>query len=74
MASQLTGFYIRVTLAFNGLMILTIIRKMLQKPWPRTINYKSCNYFCNKYFKGFLTASVSNQIYVNSDDGFNNFF
>ena len=55
-------------------MTLTIFTKMFQKSRCRITNYRSHNYFCNKWIKEFLTDSVSNQIYVNNYDRFNKFF
>ena len=53
------------------LMTLTIMRKTFKKQRPRIINYRSFKHFSNEEFRKFLIDNLSNQIYVNNDDGFN---
>ena len=55
------------------LMTLTIMRKTFKKQRPRIINYRSFKHFSNEEFRKSLIDSLSNQIYVNNDDGFNRF-
>ena len=55
------------------LMTLTIIRKAFRKQRPRIINYRSFNHFSNEGFRKSVIDSLSNQIYSNSDNGFNRF-
>ena len=52
------------------LMTLTIIKKMFKKQRPRIINYRSFKHFSNKEFRKSFINSLSNQIYVNNDNGF----
>ena len=55
------------------LMTLTIMRKTFKKQRPRIINYRSFKHFSNEEFRKLLIENLSNQIYVNNDDGFNRF-
>ena len=55
------------------LMTLTIMRKKVYKTESRIINYSSLKHFSNKKFRKSLIDNLSNQIYVNNDDGFNRF-
>ena len=52
------------------LMTLTIMRKTFKKQRPRIINYRSFKHFSNKEFRKSFINSLSNQIYVNNDNGF----
>ena len=54
-------------------MTLTVMRKTLKKQSPRIINYRSFKHFPNEEFRKSLINSLSNQIYINNDDGFNRF-
>ena len=54
-------------------MTLTIMRKAFKKQRPRIINYRSFKHFSNEEFRKSLIDNLSNQIYVNNDDGFNRF-
>ena len=53
------------------LMKLTIMRKTFKKQRPRFIDYRSFKHFANEEFRKSLIDKLSNQIYVNNDDGFN---
>ena len=55
------------------LMTLTIMRKKVYKTESRIINSSSLKHFSNKKFRKSLIDNLSNQIYVNNDDGFNRF-
>ena len=55
------------------LMKLTIMRKAFKKQRPRIINYRSFEHFPNEEFRKSLIDNVSNQMNVNSDNGFNRF-
>ena len=46
---------------------------MFKKLRPRIINYRSFKHFPNEDFRESLVHRLSNQIYVNNDDGFNRF-
>ena len=54
-------------------MVLTIMIKMFKKLRPRIIKYRSFENFSNEDFRESLRYILSNQIYVNNDDGFNRF-
>ena len=54
-------------------MTLTIMRKTFKNQRPRIINYRSFKHFSNEEFRKSLIDNLSNQIYVNNDDGFNRF-
>ena len=64
-------FVIETELSDFHLMTLTIMRKTFKKQRPRIINYRSFKHFSNEEFRKFLIDNLSNQIYVNNDDGFN---
>ena len=49
------------------------MRKTFKKQRPRIINYRLFKHFSNGEFRKFLIDNLSNQIYVNNDDGFNRF-
>ena len=55
------------------LMTLTIMRKTFKNQRSRIINYRSFKHFSNEEFRKSLIDNLSNQIYVNNDDGFNRF-
>ena len=46
---------------------------MFKKQRSRIINYRSFKHFSNEEFRKSLIDSLSNQIHVNNDDGFNRF-
>ena len=54
-------------------MTLTIMRKTFKKQRPRIINYRPFKHFSNEEFRKPLIDNLSNQIYVNNNDGFNRF-
>ena len=49
------------------------MRKTFRKQRPRIINYRSFKHFSNEEFRKSLIDNLSNQIYTNSNDGFNRF-
>ena len=53
------------------LMTLTIIRKTFKKQRPRIINYRYFKRFSSEEFRKSVIDSLSHQMYVNNDDGFN---
>ena len=55
------------------LLTLTIMRKTFKKQRPRIINYRPFKHFSNEEFRKPLIDNLSNQIYVNNNDGFNRF-
>ena len=55
------------------LITMTIMRKTYKKQRPRIIIYRSFKHFFNEEFTKYLTDNLSNQIYVNNDDGFTRF-
>ena len=67
-------FVIETELSDFHLMTLTIMRKTFKKQRPRIINYRSFKHFSNEEFRKSLIDNLSNQLYVNNDDGFNRFF
>ena len=48
-------------------------RKTFKKQRPRIITYRSFKHFSNNEFRRSRIYNLSNQIYVNNDDGFNRF-
>ena len=48
-------------------------RKTFKKQRPRIITYRSFKHFSNNEFRSSWIDNLSNQIYVNNDDGFNRF-
>ena len=54
-------------------MTLAIMRKTFKKQRPRIINYRPFKHFSNEEFRKPLIDNLSNQIYVNNNDGFNRF-
>ena len=55
------------------LLTLTIMRKTFKKQRHRIINYRLLKHFFNKEFRKPLIDNLSNQVYVNNDDGFKRF-
>ena len=55
------------------LVTLTIMRKTFKEKRPRIINYRLFEHFSNEEFRKSSIDNLSNQIYVNSGDGFNRF-
>ena len=49
------------------------MRKTFKKQRPRIINYRLFKNFSNEKFRKSLIDNLSNQIYVNDDDGYNRF-
>ena len=49
------------------------MRKTFKKQRPRIINYRPFKHFSNEEFRKPLIDNLSNQIYVNNNDGFNRF-
>ena len=49
------------------------MRKTFRKQRPRIINYRSFKHFSSEEFRKSLIDNLSNQIYTNSNDGFNRF-
>ena len=54
-------------------MVLTIMIKMFKKLRPRIIKYRPFENFSDEDFRESLRYFLSNQIYVNNDDGSNRF-
>ena len=53
------------------LITLTIMKKTFKKQRPRIINYRSFKHFFNEEFRNSLIDRLSNQKYINNNDGFN---
>ena len=51
------------------LMMVTVMRKTFKKMRPRVINYRSYRYFFNETFRVSLINNLSNEVFVNNDDG-----
>ena len=49
------------------------MRKTFKKMHPRVINYRSYIDFSNEAFRVFLINNLSNEAFVNNDDGLNTF-
>ena len=49
------------------------MRKTFKKQRPRINNYRSFKYFSKEEFRKSLIDKLTNQIYVNNNDGFNRF-
>ena len=69
---QSTGILETVLSKFH-LMKVTIMRKTFKKMHPRVINYRSYIDFSNEAFRVFLINHLSNEVFVNDDDGLNIF-
>ena len=55
------------------LMTVTVMRKSFKKIRPRVINDRSYKDFSNETFKVSLINNLSNEVFVNSDDGLEKF-
>ena len=55
------------------LMTVTVMRKAFKKMRPRVINYRSHGDFANETFRVSLMNNLSNEAFVNNDDGLQNF-
>ena len=54
---------------FN-LMTVEVMRKILKKLKPATINYRSSKHFSNEGYRESLLQELSKEVFVNNDDGF----
>ena len=61
------------TLSDFYLMTVTVMRKTFKKMRPRVINYRSYRDFYNETFRVSLMNNLSNEIFVNNDDGLQKF-
>ena len=55
------------------LMTLTVMRKSFKKLKPRIINNGTYKHFSNEAFRGTLLEKLSQQMFVNTDSGFEKF-
>ena len=55
------------------LMTVTVLRKTFKKVRPRIINYRSFKHFCNEAFRVSFKNNLSNEVYVNNDNGLERF-
>ena len=55
------------------LMTVTVMRKTFKKMRPRVINYRSYRDFSNERFRVSLMNNLSNEVFVNNDDGLQKF-
>ena len=55
------------------LMTVTVMRKTFTKMHPRVINYRSYRDFSNETFGASLINNLSNELFVNNDDGLEKF-
>ena len=55
------------------LMTMTVIRKTFKEMRPRVINYRSYRDFSNETFRVSLMNNLSNEVFVNNDDGLEKF-
>ena len=55
------------------LMTVTVMRKTFKKMRPRVTNYRSYRDFSNETFRVSLMNDLSNEIFVNNDDGLQKF-
>ena len=51
------------------LMAVTALREIFKKMRPRVINYRSYRDFSNETFRVSLINNLSNEVFVNNDDG-----
>ena len=56
------------------LMTVTVMRKAFKKMRPRVINYRSHGDFANETFRVSLMNNLSNEAFVNNDDGLQKFY
>ena len=66
-------FIIETGLSDLHLMTVTVMRKTLKTMSPRVINYRSYRYFSNETFRVSLIKNLSNEVFVNNDDGLEKF-
>ena len=52
----------------------TVMKKTFKKMRPRVINYRSYRDFSNETFRVSLINNLSNEVFVNNDDGLEKFF
>ena len=52
------------------LMTVTVIRKIFKKLKPRAIKYRSYKHFSNEAYRESLLHELSEEVFVNNDDGF----
>ena len=55
------------------LMTVTVLRKTFKKVRPRIINYRSFKHFSNEAFRVSFKSNLSNEVYVNNDNGLERF-
>ena len=55
------------------LMTVTVMRKTFKKMRPRVINYRSYRDFSNETFRVSLINNLSNEVFLNNDDGLEKF-
>ena len=55
------------------LMTVTVLRKTFKKVRPRIINYRSFKHFSNEAFRVSFENNLSNEVYVNNDNGLERF-
>ena len=55
------------------LITVTVMRKTFKEIRPRVINYKSYRDFSNEIFRFSLINNLSNNVFVNNDDGLEKF-
>ena len=55
------------------LMMVTVLRKTFEKMRPRIINYRSYRDFSDETFIGSLINNLSNEVFLNNDDGLEKF-
>ena len=55
------------------LMTLTVMKKNFRKFYPRLINYRSYKIFSNEAFRKCLPEKLSKEVFVNNDEGLQNF-
>ena len=51
------------------LMAVTVMRNTFKKKGPRVINYRPYRYFSSETFRVSLINDLSNEVFVNNDDG-----
>ena len=66
-------FVIETGLSDFHLMAVTVLRKTFKKVRPRIINYRSFKHFSNEAFRFSFKNNLSNEVYVNNDNGLERF-
>ena len=56
------------------LITVTVVRKILKKLKPRTINYRCYKHFSNEAYRESLLRKFSKEVFVNNDDGLQRFY